>query len=145
MRWILIVLGALTLCAAVLFWPGWWGQFSYWLYHPKGDEATKLQAISAVVQASTAVILVLVTCYYAYVTRQALDAAKGQAEIAYKQFELGLKQFRASMIPRLAVNVYPSLENQRHVCWSIENRGERDLLIQAAEIQWMLSAKEWTY
>ncbi len=121
-----------------------WGHFYNWLYLGKGDEATKTQAISAAVQAAAAVILLVVTCYYAYVTRRSLDAAETQAVIANKQFELGVNQFRASMIPRLCLKVYPT-DNYQYIAWEIRNNSLHDLLIKGAEIRWNLPGYEWTH
>jgi hypothetical protein len=96
MRSFWICSGAVVAVLAIVFRLGWWGQFHYWLYYGKGDETMKTQAISAGVQAAAAVILLGVTTYYAVVTRQALGAAKKQAEAADNQFQLGQRQFAFS-------------------------------------------------
>jgi hypothetical protein len=87
-----VIIGGIVLLVAFWFGPGWWGQFHYWLYFGKGDEATKTQAISAGVQALAAVILLVVTAYYAFVTRRALEAAKGQTEAAKNTLALLLRE-----------------------------------------------------
>lgn len=107
-----------------------WSRFWYWLQQDGNFPA---------------VVLVFITGYYARVTRRALDAARTQAAASEKQFGMAQKQFMASMIPRVGVSVYPKAENYQHMCWSIENNSERDLLIQAAELRWTYPGKEWTH
>jgi hypothetical protein len=55
-----------------------WNRFWYWLQQDANFPT---------------VVLVVITGYYAWVTRKAQDAAKRQAETAQKQFELAHEQF----------------------------------------------------
>jgi hypothetical protein len=108
-----------------------WGRFIYWSNQN-----------SAAITAIAAVVLVVITGWYAWLTRMALRAVREQAKAAHDQFELSQRQmeltqrqFQAAYLPYLHILLRFTASDLSLLGYRIVNIGQREVQVQSAVLE----------